>query len=139
MCALYLCMPLLSFSFSFSFSPVQFLEIVLQRFVYSWHRYAQCRTVCTVASACHTHAIHLPIPLINTHSNAIPHSSIETVWIMVNHLPSLFCSRLVPDESFEEELRVAIRYTAAAFLRRAKKVPRQRRIPASLQFGVCQV
>jgi len=46
----------------------EFLEIVLQRFVYSWH------------------------------------------------------SRLIPDESFEEELRVAIRYTAAAFLRRVKKV-----------------
>ena len=49
---------------------------------------------------------------------------------MVNLFCSLPCRRLVPDEAFEEELRVAIRHTAAAFLRRARKVPYQQRVPS---------
>ena len=62
-----------------------------------------------------------PIPI--SHSN-------------ISALPCVL-RNLVPDESFEDEIRVIIRHTAAALLQRARKVTRQEMVGYFTVFQLC--
>ena len=70
--------------------------------------------------------VWLPMP-----QNLIPisHSNISALPCVLRNL--------VPDESFEDEIRVIIRHTAAAFLQRARKVTRQEMAGYFTVFRLC--
>lgn len=78
--------------------------------------------VCVSSIACRVTTWSVCVCVVYLHKSG-SHVTESGSHLSFQHFCSaVFCRNLAPDESFEDEIRVAIRHTAAAFLQRARKV-----------------
>ena len=80
--------------------------------------------VCVSSIACRVSSIACRVTTWSVHGSGFHVAESGSHLLFQHFCFAVFCRNLTPDESFEDEIRVAIRHTAAAFLQRARKVTR---------------